>query len=247
MLSSQHPSGIVMPNRRRFLQCIVAAAATPSLIQACTLPGQGRRYQTLASDPRKVMDLAPGLEYRIISSCGDRMSDGLRVPGAHDGMAAFARDDGRVAIVCNHELGFSYRTESAVRDGYPNFPEEHLARFYDDGRGVSPGLGGTTTTIYDPASGKVERQFLSLGGTELNCAGGPTPWGSWLSCEECFESASDKYFGRYREVRSQNHGYVFEVPAGANELVKAVPIKAMGRFEHEACAVHEATGIVYMT
>ena len=27
---------------------------------------------------------------------------------------------------------------------------------------------------------------MSLIGTEYNCAGGATPWGSWLSCEECF-------------------------------------------------------------
>jgi secreted PhoX family phosphatase len=236
-----------MLNRRRFLQCIVAAATAPSLLQGCSLPGQGGRYQTLASDPRRILDLSPGLEYRIVSTCGDRMSDGLLVPGAHDGMAAFARDDGRIAIVCNHELDFGYRTESAMRDRYPAFPKEHLEKFYDDGRDISPGLGGTTTTIYDPASQTVERQFLSLGGTELNCAGGPTPWGSWLSCEECFEDASDRRFGRYREIRAQNHGYVFEVPADASELVEAVPIKAMGRFEHEACAVHESTGIIYMT
>ena len=151
------------------------------VLQGYSLPGQGRRYQALASDPGKVMDLAPGLEYRIISTCGDRMSDGLRVPGAHDGMAAFARGDGRVAIVCNHELDFGYRSESALRDRYPAFAKGHLAKFYDDGRGVSPGLGGTTTTIYNPASRTVDRQFLSLGGTELNCAGGPTPWGSWLA------------------------------------------------------------------
>jgi secreted PhoX family phosphatase len=247
MLPAEDRREPITVNRRRFLQCIVAAAATPSLLTACSVPGRGRRYQTLASDPREVLDLAPGLEYRIISRCGDRMSDRLRVPGAHDGMAAFAGDDGRVVIICNHELDFGYRTESAMRDRYPAFPKEHLARFYDDGRGISPGLGGTTTTIYNPVTQKVERQFLSLGGTELNCAGGPTPWGSWLSCEECFEDASDRSFGRYREVRAQNHGYVFEVPAAANELVEAVPIPAMGRFEHEACAVHEATGIVYMT
>jgi secreted PhoX family phosphatase len=162
-------------------------------------------------------------------------------------MAAFPGKDGRVILVCNHELDFNARNESAMLDRYPDFPQEFLDRFYDDGRGISPSLGGTTTAIYNPASRKVERQFLSLGGTEFNCAGGPTPWGSWLSCEECFEDASDRHRGRDREVRAQNHGYVFEVPAGAEGLVKAVPIKAMGRFEHEACAVHEPTGIVYMT
>lgn len=236
-----------MLNRRRFLQCIVAAAAAPPVVQSCSAPLRGRRYQSLAQDPAQVFDLAPGLDYTVISRHGSPMSDGLRVPGAHDGMAAFPGEDGRIIVICNHELDFRFRAESAMRDRYPDFPGQHLAKFYDDGRGISPGLGGTTTTIYDPASRTVERQFLSLGGTELNCAGGPTPWGSWLSCEECFEDTSERQLGRHQAVRAKNHGYVFEVPAAAEGLVEAVPIKAMGRFEHEACAVHERTGIVYMT
>lgn len=127
-------------------------------------------------------------------------------------------------------------------------PEETRAKFYDRGGDRTPGLGGTTTTIYHPATGKTERQFLSLGGTELNCAGGPTPWGSWLSCEECFEWPGDiAYFGRPAARRDRRHGYVFEVAAASDTLVQAIPITAMGRFEHEACAVDAATGIVYMT
>ena len=236
-----------MLNRRRFLQCIAAAAAGPSLLHGCSVPGRRRRFETLASDPRGILNLPEGFEYTIVSQCGDRMNDGLLVPGAHDGMAAFARDDGRIALICNHELDFDNRRESAMGERYPDFDKALLRNFYDDGHGVSPGLGGTTTTIYDPASRQVERQFLSLGGTEMNCAGGPTPWGSWLSCEECFEDATDQPHPGYRDVRARNHGYVFEVPATADGLVEAMPIKAMGRFEHEACAVHEPTGIVYMT
>ena len=236
-----------MLDRRHFLQCIVAAAAAPSLLGSCTLPERRKRLRALTKDPRKIIDLAPGLKYSIVSEQGRRMSDGLRVPGAHDGMAAFPGENGRVVLICNHELDFNFRGESAMLDRYPAFPQAFLDRFYDDGRGVSPGLGGTTTTIFNPATQKTERQFLSLGGTEFNCAGGPTPWGSWLSCEERFKNAGDEQRGRYRAVRARNHGYVFEVPAAAEGLVEAVPIKAMGRFEHEACAVHEPTGIVYMT
>jgi secreted PhoX family phosphatase len=235
-------------DRRRFLQSIVAAATTPSMLHGCVSgTGSTSASNNLVADPQRILDLAAGLEYRVISRSGKKMSDGLRVPGCHDGMAAFSGADGRIVLVCNHELNSSYRHASAFGKRYPVAPRKITSNFYDPGRGVSPGLGGTTTTIYNPATGETERQFLSLGGTEFNCAGGPTPWGSWLSCEECFEDAGRSHEHGYRIVREQPHGYVFEVPASATGLVKRLPIKAMGRFEHEACAVHEVTGIVYMT
>src|SRR3546814_1837166 len=85
------------------------------------------------------------------------------------------------------------------------------------------------------ASGEVKSEHLSLAGTAINCAGGVTPWGSWLSCEEAFLD-SDK-----------PHGYVFEVPASARGMVDPLPLKALGRFRHEAAAVDQRTGIVYLT
>ncbi|MBI98099.1 MAG: hypothetical protein CMO78_06170 [Verrucomicrobiales bacterium] len=84
------------------------------------------------------------------------------------------------------------------------------------------------------------RQFLSLAGTLKNCAGGLTPWGSWITCEETTDRAS--------KTLAQDHGYNFEVPATAEPtLTKAVPLRAMGRFNHEAVAVDPKTGIVYET
>ena len=237
-----------MIDRRRFLQSIVAAATTPSILHGCaTGPASTSASAGLVEDPKRVLDLAEGLEYRVVSRRGTKMSDGLRVPGSHDGMAAFPGADDRVVLICNHELDFSSRHDGAFGDRYPTAPRKITSRFYDQGRRISPGLGGTTTTVYNPTTGETERQFLSLGGTEINCAGGPTPWGSWLSCEECFEDVGRKYVDAYQIVREQPHGYVFEVSASATGLVEPLPIKAMGRFEHEACAVHEATGIVYMT
>ena len=126
-------------------------------------------------------------------------------------------------------------------------PETIRDKVYDRGKDQTPGTGGTTTKIYDPATGATELEYLSLAGTELNCAGGPTPWGSWLSCEECFKSPGLGWSVGRLVSRDRHHGYVFEVPSGHEGLVQPVPIKAMGRFEHEAAAVHADTGIVYMT
>ena len=236
-----------MLNRRHFLQCVVAAAATPSLLTAghARVPTAGAR--DLVADARRILDLAPGLDYTVVSRYGDPMNDGLRVPGAHDGMAAFPGENGRIRLVCNHELKPVSADASAFADTYGNLPDDVRERFYDRGEDATPGPGGTTTTIFNPATGETERQFLSLAGTETNCAGGPTPWGSWLSCEECFEKPGKDWSLLRKHIREKRHGYVFEVPSTANELVAPLPIKAMGRFEHEACAVDPRTGIVYMT
>ena len=234
-----------MIDRRRFLQCLAVAAASPPLARAADRgePDVG----PLRADPNKLLDLPDGFSYRVVSKAGDTMDDGFTVPPAHDGMAAFPGSDGRIILVCNHEMPPAFPEYSAFGTGFEALPERVRERVYDQGGGTSPGAGGTTTTIYDPATGRTERQHLSLAGTELNCAGGPTPWGSWLSCEECFESPGSRYSRGRLITREENHGYVFEVPAGETGLADPVPIKAMGRFEHEACAVHEASGIVYMT
>jgi secreted PhoX family phosphatase len=175
------------------------------------------------------------------------MSDSLLVPHAHDGMAAFPGDGGRVVLVCNHELNPAYGSRSAFAGRFHRLKDDVQERFYDRGNDKTPGCGGTTTTIYNPATRRTEKQFLSLAGTELNCAGGPTPWGSWLSCEECFESPGRGWTSAKLVEREQSHGYVFEVPAAASGPVEPVPIRSMGKFEHEAAAVHEDSGIVYMT
>ena len=234
-----------MIDRRRFLQCLAMAAASPPLARATDRGATG--VGPLRADPNKLLDLPDGFSYRIVSKSGDTMDDGFTVPPAHDGMAAFPGGDGRIVLVCNHEMPPAFPEYSAFGTGFKTLPERVRERVYDHGGGTSPGAGGTTTTVYDPATGRTERQHLSLAGTELNCAGGPTPWGSWLSCEECFESPGTGFSRGRLITREEKHGYVFEVPASETGLTEPVPIKAMGRFEHEACAVHAASGIVYMT
>ncbi len=235
-----------MIDRRNFLKCIAAAAA-PAISAGC-VPVPTTRADSLRVDPKRIIDLPEGFSYNVVSRAGDKMSDRLTVPFAHDGMAAFPGENGRIILICNHELGIKLR-EFGPFGPYPlDLPRwVDKDRIYDFGGGRTPGAGGTTTTIYNPETGKTERQYLSLTGTELNCAGGPTPWGSWLSCEECFTSPGDERYKNALMKREERHGYVFEVPASATGLVDPKPIKSMGRFEHEAVAIDEKTGIAYMT
>ena len=223
----------------------MAAAATPPL--AAPSRADDRGFGPLRPDPNRILDLPESFDYTVVSRIGEPMSDGLQVPAAHDGMAAFPGEDGRVILICNHEMESGFPEYSAFNTRFAEQPESVKANVYDLGGDVTPGAGGTTTTIWNPETRTTERQFLSLAGTELNCAGGPTPWGSWLSCEECFTSPGTSFSGGRKVVRDVSHGYVFEVPANATGLVEAVPLKAMGRFEHEAAAVHEPSGIIYLT
>ena len=235
-----------MITRRRFLQSVAIASVTPALSIACHSGRSGKAL--LLPDPNRIIDLPDGFSYTVVSRKDEPMSDGLRVPGAHDGMAAFEGNDGRLVLVCNHELYSPQISWGPFGDDYAALPESFKAHLYDRGGDDTPDLGGTTTTIYNPKTFQTERQFLSLGGTEYNCAGGKTPWGSWLTCEECYQDPGPaRADGGVVFSRDMRHGYVFEVPSSATELVDAIPLKDLGRFEHEAAAVHEPTGIVYLT
>lgn len=190
-------------------------------------------YGLLEPDPAGLLDLPRGFRYRQISQFAELMSDGLKVPDRADGMGCFALPGRRHALVRNHELSPRHVDAGAIGGATRDVPAfDYLA----DGKAVP---GGTTTIVIDDATGQVISQHLSLIGTIRNCAGGTTPWGSWLSCEEDVTRAG-KGVG-------QDHGWVFEVAADATAPVAPVPLRAMGRFNHEAAAVDPRTGIVYLT
>ncbi|MBW3554245.1 MAG: PhoX family protein [Gemmatimonadetes bacterium] len=166
--------------------------------------------------------LPRGFRYVRFGAMGEAMDDGLSTPPAHDGMGAFPLPNGNIRLIRNHEL-------LGRLPGARPYP-----RPYD----VMAG-GGTTSLEVDPRSRELVRSFSSLGGTVRNCAGGVTPWGSWLTCEEATAGT--------RQGLGESHGYVFEVPAAAESAVEPVPLRAMGRFVHEAVAVDPDSGIIYET
>ena len=166
------------------------------------------------------------------------MSDGLLHPDKPDGMATFRGPNGRIALVRNHEL--MPTNMSAFGEKYERLKRVNKKKLYDLRRGNLPCNGGTTTLIINEDTLEVEKSWLSLGGTIRNCAGGPTPWGSWITCEEIVVPATNSY--------EQGHGYNFEVPVTHEPLLhKAVALKDMGQFNHEAVCVDPKTGIVYQT
>ena len=210
-------------------------------------PAAGRAaagFGALVRDPAGVLDLPAGFRYVIVSRTGDAMADGLLVPGAPDGMACFAGVDGTLRLVRNHELRPEHPQVGAFGPDNARFAGLDRARVYDAGDGRLPALGGTTTVVVDAASAACRKQWLSLAGTWQNCAGGPTPWGSWITCEETTQRVGRTDKG---VAVARDHGYAFEVPAAADGLVEPLPLVAMGRFRREAIAVDPASGAIYQT
>jgi len=201
-----------------------SSAATPNI-----------GYGPLIPDPDGLLDLPKGFSYTVVSSFGDPMDDGLVVPDKADGMGCFRLDDSRIALVRNHELKVNNMADGPA--GKAGLRHKNAYDALADGAALP---GGTTTLVLNARTLEVEAQYLSLAGTIRNCAGGITPWGSWLSCEEDVTRAGENGVSR-------DHGWVFEVPAAHRGLANPTPLTAMGRFNHEAACVDPATGIVYMT
>lgn len=160
-----------------------------------------------------LLQLPEGFRYMSYAWTGDQLADGVICPPAHDGMAVVERrQDGRLVIVRNHETGA----------GTPFVPRPEMTFSRD-------ASGGTTNLLFDPDAGRWKEAWASLSGTIRNCAGGVTPWGSWITCEE---------------TDADGHGWCFEVGAAGGD---PTPLTAMGRFSHEAVMVDPATGAIYET
>jgi uncharacterized protein len=230
-------------DRRTFLHrtALGAAAAMAAAL------GQPRLITSAAASRPDFRELGPvpdlrdgvvrlwlpnGFKYRSFhdTESGPQLIDGgaTVLPGRHDGMAAFSAPDGNVWLVRNHEIN---NPGPAIGVGTPYDP---MAR-------------GITTTVRVTPFGEVLDSFTSLNGTQMNCAGGATPWGTWIMCEETVNGpdVGADFTGVSNVPLTQRHGFIFEVPAGGES--NRQPITSAGRFAHEAAAWNPEENALYLT
>lgn len=220
----------------------IAFAGTVSEVFAGTAAAAGRDgdgYGPLVPDPDGLLDLPRGFRYKVLSREGDDLRSGEgRVPSNHDGMAAFAapyghghdhgrgrgRHGGSTWLVRNHENRMDAEIAVPAVRGLTYDPAA---------------LGGCTLLELDKHL-DVRGERVGIAGTAVNCAGGPSLWGTWLTCEETEARAGEEGY-------TKDHGFVFEVGFEREHHTVPEPLTALGRFQHEAVALDPANGVVYET
>lgn len=175
-----------------------------------------------ANKSAKLIELPPGFHYRIVADESTVYSDGTRRPGDADGMGAFPGPNNTTILIVNHELSVGEP---------PVVPP--VAGHYD------PAASGGTSIMQIGPERKLRQAWVSSSGTSRNCAGGVTPWGTWLTVEESTSI-----------INGISHGWAFEVDPYAalgGGTPGQVRLDKLGRFFKEAATVDPNTGAVYQT
>ncbi|GAB2820704.1 alkaline phosphatase PhoX [Streptomyces daliensis] len=218
----------------------IAFSGAVSELFAGTAAAQGTGgsagYGPLIPDPKGILDLPRGFRYKILSREGEPLRSGEgKVPGHADGMHAFRsgghghghdrghRDDS-VWLVRNHE------NRMDAKAPVPTVP----------GLTYDPAAKGGCTVLEVDRRARVLQERVGIAGTSTNCAGGPSPWDTWLTCEETEFKAGEA-------GHTKDHGFIFEVGFDKRRPTSVEPLTAMGRFQHEAVAFDPRTGAVYET
>ncbi len=190
-------------------------------------------FPPLEDDPAGLLALPAGFSYAVVTRAGvTRLKEGGLTPNGHDGTAVFSTGRGTYRLIQNHEL------KAGTALGVPHLP----GTVYDEG---AIDAGGCTVIATD-SRGTNRGEHVAISGTSTNCAGGPTPWGTWLTCEETEDRAGKAWSGNGKSgTYLKDHGYVFEVFHDGRTNPK--PIKAFGRYAHEALAVDKSRKHVFLS
>ncbi|MGI8433989.1 MAG: alkaline phosphatase PhoX, partial [Nocardioidaceae bacterium] len=187
-------------------------------------------FPPLEAEPGDLLALPRGFSYETVAVSG--------VTDIHDGTGKVIgktpeRPDGTTSVRAPHGYRLIQNHEASPGAEFPvPFVEGTV---YDRGA-----LGGGCTVIETRLGGKRISEWVGLAGTVSNCAGGATPWGSWLTCEETDSTAGTSSY-------EKDHGYVFEVFADSPDKQSPLPIKAWGRAAHEAVVIEPSRHRAYLT